>query len=771
MTTYYGHTFPGDKTEARWQLMKVHALNVAKRAGENAAPFGESDRAERAGKLHDLGKYGVLFQRRLRNKESGLDHWSVGACLVKHAYRDAALTLVIQGHHIGLQQGDAQTLTELKLDALSQKHPLGLRLTEAPPDQADSKKLLRRLLADGIVLPPPSKSTIVAGETAADMLDTRMLFSALVDADYLDTEEAMRPDDRDARPENEPLDAARALVALEAKLEELGQNTDVPLQTRELRADLMRACRAAGEADERLWTLTAPTGSGKTLAMLLFALTRAARLQATNAPVRRIVVVLPFLSILDQTVDEYRKLFEAAGFGEHFVLEHHSLAGIRTDETKGGQNDGEATQPGAEARLFVQNWDAPIVITTSVQLLESLHANRPGACRKLHRLAHSIVLMDEVQTLPAALAVPTLKTLARLSSEKYGATVVMATATQPAFDTLSDKVSETGNDGWQPREMAPADLHLFERARRVEPVWKLDAPTPWATVQDWIRAEPQVLCIVNMRKHALELARALDGTPGLKHLSTYLCPAHRRVILKDIRVALDKEQEVRVVATQCVEAGVDLDFPKVFRALGPLDSIAQAAGRCNRHKKRASGELRVFIAEQLEGGRLYPTDAYGRAAQVALSMYRQGGLDLDDPEIFRQFYKRLWCYEDTDMEDLREAIQRQDYPEVSRLYRLIPDDSLNVVVPYGAGRELIWEARQEGITVHWMRRAQPYTVSVFRPANGVLPPHLEPVNFRPKGGAPPQPAADWYLAHEGSYDETRFGYLPDGGNADPLTNY
>ncbi|WP_424950346.1 CRISPR-associated endonuclease Cas3'' [Deinococcus sp.] len=766
MTIYYGHTYPGDRIGTRWQLMKDHALNVARRARENAEPFGEGERAERAGKLHDLGKYGELFQGRLRGEGSGLDHWSVGACFVKQVYRDAGLTLVIQGHHVGLQPGDAQTLNDLKLDALVQEHPLGLRLTEAPPDEANSKKLLTRLLADGISLPAAPKISLLPGQTAADMLDTRMLFSSLVDADYLDTEEAMRPDDRDERPINETLDAVRALAALETKLGMLGQNSDVPLVTRELRADLMQVCREAGQADERLWTLTAPTGSGKTLAMLLFALTRAARMQATGRPVRRIVVVLPFLSILDQTVDEYRKLFGAAGFGKDFVLEHHSLAGIRTDETRGGQADGEADQPGWEARQFVQNWDAPVVITTSVQLLESLHANRPGACRKLHRLAHSIILMDEVQTLPAALAVPTLKTLARLSSEKYGAVVVMATATQPAFDTLSEAVRESGNDGWQPREMAPASLNLFGRARRVNPVWKLDAPTPWTTAQSWIREETQVLCIVNMRKHALELARALEAEPGLKHLSTYLCPAHRRLILKDIRAALEDKQEVRVVATQCVEAGVDLDFPKVFRALGPLDSIAQAAGRCNRHKKLESGELRVFLPEEEK----YPTPAYRRAAQIALSMYRQGGLDLDAPTTFRRFYEWLWRYEDTDLEELRDAVRRQDYPEVSRLYRLIPSDSLNVVVPYEQGRKLIWEARQEGITVDWMRRVQPYTVSVFRPASGVLPIHLEPVNFRPRGGAP-QPAADWYLAHEGSYDEHRFGYLPDGGSADPSTSY
>lgn len=768
MTIYYGHTYPNDTTRQRWQHMKDHAAKVAGRASADAAYFGEHERAELAGKLHDLGKWGTLFQRRLEGQESGLDHWSVGACCAKQAFKDAGLTLVIQGHHIGLQAGDADTLRELTLDNLKNNHPLELRLTEPAPDQTNIGKLVRRLLADGLPLPDPIGGALRPGESAADMLDTRMLFSALVDADYLDTEEAMRPDDVPARPEGERLDAARALAALENYLAALGKNSDLPAATLALRADLMNACRAAGLNDERLWTLTAPTGSGKTLAMLLFALTRAAKMQASGRPVRRIVVVLPFLSILDQTVEEYRQLFTTEKYGRDFVLEHHSLAGIRTSDTQHGQNDGEAAQPGSQARLLAQNWDAPIVITTSVQLLESLHANKPGACRKLHRLAGSLILLDEVQTLPAALAVPTLKTLSRLTNDKYGAVVVMATATQPAFGTLSERVRETGNDGWQPREMAPRELRLFERSKRVTPVWHLETPVSWDTVQGWIREEPQVLCIVNMRKHALELAKALEGEEGVRHISTSLCPAHRREIMREIRAALRDGQPMRVVATQCVEAGVDLDFPKVFRALGPLDSVAQAAGRCNRHNKRASGELRVFLPETEK----YPTDAYRKAAQVALTMYREGGLNLDDPDTYHRFYERFWRYEVTELEELRDAIQQQNYPKVAELYRLIPNDSVNVVVPYGDGLALMQEARQQGITREWMRRAQLYTVSVFRRRDGTLPPHLEPLNFRPRGGGAPQEAPDWFICpHQEAYDAKLFGFLPDGGEADPFTKF
>ncbi|GMA15577.1 CRISPR-associated endonuclease Cas3'' [Deinococcus metallilatus] len=768
MTMYYGHTFKGDKTKQRWQTMREHALNVAGRACEHAEAFGEKKRAHLAGLLHDLGKYGDLFQRRLEGEGSGFDHWSAGACFAKQIYKDGALALVIQGHHIGLQKGDGDTLDELAIARLQTHHPLELRLTET-----DLKLLASRLLADVETLPPGAgrQAKLNIPQGAADMLDTRMLFSALVDADYLDTEQAMREDGAPPRPHGPSLDAVRALAALERHLATLNADERVPEPTRTLRTDLMNACHASGERDGRLWTLTAPTGSGKTLAMLRFALTRAVREQNAGRPLRRIVVVLPFLSILDQTVQTYREIFSEAEFGPHFVLEHHSLTGTRTDPGQDGRDDGEGANNRREAQLLTQNWDAPIVITTSVQLLESLHANRPGACRKLHRLAGSALLLDEVQTLPAALAVPTLKTLSRLASEKYGAVVVMATATQPAFDTLDEKVrqSEPEGAGWQPQEMAPPELRLFERSRRVRPVWNLDTPTTWEEVCDWVKAEPQVLCIVNMKAHALELVKALQaqGVRHLKHISTSLCPAHRRKVLDEVRQALRPEREgggqpCRVIATQCVEAGVDLDFPKVFRALAPLDAIAQAAGRCNRHARRPEGELRVFLPEKER----YPTSTYGRAAQAARNMWNAGGLDLDDPGTFRRFYAQLWQYEKTEQEELARAIQVQDYPEVARLYRLIPDDSVNVVVPYGEGLALAEEAMRDGITVEWMRRAQPFTVSVFRRRDGTLPPHCEPVNFRPRKGGQPQPAEDWFICrHTKAYDEL-FGFLPDGGGAD-----
>ena len=750
-TIYYGHTHKlGDKfTKAHWQTLRDHAYNVALRAGTHANLFGETERAFLMGVLHDLGKYGDSFQRRLEGEGSGLDHWSIGAIFAKAHLRDAQLTLSIQGHHVGLQKGDKATLDDLNVKNLKAKHPLELHLTEP-----DLNVLLPRLLADGFTLTPIQGQGI--GESAAAMLDTRMLFSSLVDADYLDTEAAMRMPDAPERPAGLGLDAAKALEALEKRLAELGQNPNIPVSTRQMRRDLMDACQAAGEQPGRRWTLTAPTGGGKTLAMLRFALTRAVR----DDRIRRVVVVLPFLSILDQTVDEYRRVFPAAEFGDQFVLEHHSLAGTqKTDD------DGQDEQR-REARFLTQNWDAPIIVTTSVQLLESLHAAHPGTCRKLHCLAGSVVLLDEVQTLPTALAVTTLKTLSRLATEKYGAVVVMATATQPAFDTLHEAIrqDEPEDGGWQPQEIAPPSLDLFERAKRVRPSWKLEAATAWDEVEGWLRQAPQALCIVNLKAHALELAKRLEGVEGLSHLSTSLCPAHRREVLKVVQRCLETDRACRVVATQCVEAGVDLDFPLVMRALAPLDSIAQAAGRCNRHAKQPFGELRVFLPEEEK----YPGEAYKRAAQLARSMWKEGALDLDDVQTFRRFYQRLWKYQATDAMPLKEAIERQDYPEVARLYRLIPKAAVNVVMPYGDGPALMDEAAQEGIGALWMRRAQPYTVSVFPDRHGNLPAHCEPINYR-RRGKDLKEAEDWRICrHPEAYDKNLFGYLPDGGGADPF---
>jgi CRISPR-associated endonuclease/helicase Cas3 len=701
--------------------MLEHASEVSRIAGENASAFGESQRAELMGKLHDLGKYGDLFQRRLRGEESGLDHWTAGTYVALMTYRFPDVALCIQGHHIGLQRGDKDSLETV---FEKQPNPEHLRLTD------ENFALLRTRLENDVgALPLSSDTRMHIPSSASAMLDTRMMFSALVDADFLDTERTMnRGNDAFVpRPKAPGLQAKRALSLLEARLSELNADTRIPQNTRELRRSLADTALVSASSPARLFTLTAPTGTGKTLAMLRFALARA----AADERVRRIILVLPFLTILDQTVDVYRALF--AELGAHYILEHHSLVGTRAETGGSAVSDG-VKRSDKQQRLLMENWDAPIVITTSVQFLESLHANRTSACRKLHNIAGSIVLFDEVQSLPLNLAVPTLKTLSRLASDKYGCSVVFSTATQPAFDTLHPKIleGEPQSAGWQPVEIVTDHAALFQRAKRVEVTWKTRSPSPWSEVLHWLEEDRQALCIVNLKRHASALAkRALEANlEGVYHLSTALCPQHRRELLKRIIADLKAGNACRVIATQCVEAGVDLDFPKVYRALAGLDAIAQAAGRCNRNAARPQkGQLTVFVPEEEN----YPSKTYRQAAELTrvLLAERTEGLDLDDPTTYRQFYRSLYTLTSTSDAELEGFITSQNYLDFAARYRLIENDAVNVVVPYNeAALELMQEGRQLGITPDWMRRVRGYTVSYFLKKNAPVPVFLEPIKFR-----------------------------------------
>jgi CRISPR-associated helicase Cas3/CRISPR-associated endonuclease Cas3-HD len=744
---YYAHTHDNP---ALWQPLREHASEVARLASARAGFFGEAESARVAGLFHDIGKYGDLFQRRLRGEEKGLDHWSAGADIALRDYQNVYLAAAIQGHHIGLQGTSRDACQEMLLKNLQSHHPLGLRLTET-----DTGLLKRRLAADLGTLPDAEGIKRRVKEGAASMLDTRMLFSALVDADYLDTERAMHQGDPNwlPRPVAPPLQAGAALELVDAYLGELQGDPKIPAKTRAVRRQLADLCLEASRWPEHIFTLTAPTGSGKTLAMLRFALAR-----ATHDPkVRRIIVVLPFLSILDQTVGTYRQVL--GRLGEHYILEHHSLDTQADHLSK--ENVPEYTR---EQHLLAENWEAPVIITTSVQFLESLHASRPSVCRKLHNIAGSVVLFDEVQTLPAKLAIPTLKTLSHLATDKYGCTVVFSTATQPAFSALDPLIQqgEPPGHGWRPRELVPDHRALFTQLKRVKADWRLEQAASWEEVLSWIKASEQALCIVNLKRHASQLTLLAQqaGLEGLYHLSTALCPAHRRRQLDRIRRALAAGEPCRVLATQCVEAGVDLDFPKVFRALGPLDSVAQASGRCNRNGLlEGGGELVVFKPEEQR----YPSKAYQQAAEVAQNLVRAlGSLDLDDPQTYQSYYAQLYTLARLEDEKIAESMKAQNFSKLSEQYRLIEQRAVNVVVPYDGAAEALMAEGLQGIHAGWIRRARQYSVPLYLGKKS--PSYLETLFFRgPRG----QQAEDWYLCQKEdpftlrSYYDPMLGLLPE----------
>jgi CRISPR-associated endonuclease/helicase Cas3 len=771
-TEWYGHSA---NNLGQWQTMRNHIdetlpdgsrVGVAAYAQNFATAFGMGERAYTMGVLHDLGKYAPRFQDRLQGMGSGLDHWSAGAWVALTKQKDPAMALAIQGHHIGLQKGDMVSLKGLKPETLATSHPLELKLTET-----DTDLLCTRLLEDGFSLPAASQAFPLRN-TASAMLETRMLYSALVDADFLDTERHMTAGDdtRVSRPKTPLLQARRAQEILEAEIARLSQDGKIPQKIRDLRLSLANAVIEQSQTDAYLYTLTAPTGTGKTLAMLRFALARACR----DTRIQRIIIVLPYLTLLNQTVGIYRKLFQE--FGEHYILEHHSLTGIRTQETKESTQKEKDEQSNADKarRLLTENWDAPIIITTNVQFLESLFSSRSSGCRKLHNIAGSVVLFDEVQTLPLPLIVPTLKTLSRLACSEYACNVVFSTATQPAFPTLHAKVLEKNpqtevleNLGWQPTELVGNTEELYKQARRVVADWSLARdPQPFDAIAEKITNDSQALCIVNLKRHAKELAEQLPKK-GLFHLSTALCPAHRNMVLEKIREALETGQDCRLVATQCVEAGVDLDFPRAYRSMGPLEAIVQAAGRCNRSgKEGVIGQLFVFLPEDER----YPSDtAYRQAAQLTkILLNEKGDLDINDPLLFQEYFRRLYDLgqlENKKNKDLENAIERQDYVEVAKLYRLIEQDTVNIVVPYDKYAEtLMEEVRQYGVTRNWIRQVRPYTVSVYRDKNGNIPSFLETTflyDYK-KRTITQDRSNEWFLCGlERYYDKEFYGLVLD----------
>ncbi|MEO5352188.1 MAG: CRISPR-associated helicase Cas3' [Magnetococcus sp. XQGC-1] len=691
----------------RWHFLAAHLGSVAERAQAFAQGLPWEGEAGLAGLYHDLGKYGDLFQARLRGEGRGLDHWSAGAWTVLLAHRSIAAALAIQGHHIGLQQGDLHSLKQLDLGRLARDHPLGKRLTAS-----GHAELKERLRLDGLSpVAPVALPNATPAVTLARMLEVRLLFSALVDADFLDTEAHFQGDARGKRERlgGPLLEPERALAGVLAHLESLRAGSVAHSQVAAVRDSLLTDCLRSAEAEPGLFTLTAPTGSGKTLAMLAFALRHAVR-----HGLRRVVVVIPYLSIIEQTVAIYREILSPI-FGGEYVLEDHSLADRGQEEN---QEDAEGTSAALSAArrrgLLAENWDAPLVVTTSVQLLESLFSNRASTCRKLHRLTKSVILFDEVQTLPAALAVPTLTTLAHLV-RAGGGTLLFATATQPAFDSFDEQVRAGCPSGWRPCPVVEDPHRLFVALQRVEVTWRSpDQPLAWEILAAELRHHPQVLCIVNLKRHARALSALLLGEHTF-HLSTNLCPAHRKEVLAEVRSRLKQGLPVLLVATQCVEAGVDLDFPVVFRAMAPLEAIIQAAGRCNREGRLARGRMEIFVPEDEK----YPLGGgYAQAASMTKVLLKEKGelcMTIDDPDFIREYYRRLYNLSDPAnsgrTKALMNMVEAGSFPEVAKAYRLIDQDTINVVVPY----KTILSMPDSGLNREWIRQMRPLTIGLHRP--------------------------------------------------------
>ncbi len=647
-----------------------HLRRTAELAAAFAAPFGGAELAQAAGLLHDLGKASPAFQSYLLEAERGLgpshgpDHKAAGAVLAAQLGLDP-LALLVQGHHGGLRdRSDAAVWLRTHLRSEEVR-----RTMENLPAELD--QLLR--------FDPPSVPNLDRREAE---LFLRMLFSALVDADFLDTEAHFAPETaaERARPMPGP---AQLLERLEDHLRRL--EAGVPLTpVNRARAEIHAACLAAAELPPGLFRLAVPTGGGKTLAGMAFALKH-----ALEHGMRRVIVAVPFTSVTEQTADVHRKVW-----GPDPVLEHHSAL---------DPEDLPDPRRRLWMRLAAENWEAPIVVTTTVQLFESLFGRTTSRTRKLHNLARSVILIDEAQALPVGLMRPIVEML-RLLCACYGCSVVLSTATQP--------VADVPGLGWlgEGRDLVPEPRRFFDRLRRVE----------WVTVDERWSAErvaaeaarsPQALVVLNTRRGAM---RQLDrcGREAL-HLSTLLCGAHRRRVLEEVRRRLGQGEPCLLVTTQVIEAGVDVDFPLVLRAVAPFDSVVQAGGRCNREGRLERGRTVVFVPEE---DRL-PPGAYRAGAEITAGMLRRPGLDFDDPGAAGAYFHQLYGLLDTDERRVLEAQRDLAYERVAERFRMIPDAGEPVVVPYGPEADrlhgLLASASNPGEARDTLRRLQPYLVELW----------------------------------------------------------
>lgn len=723
MGEYYAHSGPTrseDPSDRRgWQLLRDHLRGVARlarRFAEEARPgdVAFSQGAQVAGLLHDLGKYRREFQdllRGLRCKGESTRHKQFGAAHAA-ALRRIDLAFAILGHHGGLPNhadlaesvtGARELLPSLWSIAVSDCPEVSTPISEW-------EKSVSRLGAD---------------------LSIRLLFSCLVDADWLDTSAHEAACTGRLSWQAPPdLDAAGLLARVRAYIDGKAA-TCRDARIAAIRAEVLEAAiHAAGQAIG-LFTMTVPTGGGKTLSSLAFALEHAQR-----HALRRIIYVAPYLSIIEQNARVFR---EALGdVSEELILEHHSMAEPRS--TSRDEKDGAESEA---AQRLAENWESPVVLTTSVQFYETLFSNEPGRCRKLHSMARSVVILDECQTLPPGLTAPTCQMLQQVS-EYLGCSMILCTATQPAWKK-DPRLLPEGLDGV--REIVPASLDLFTRLKRVRVTWlKPDAePMTWAAVAAKMLDRPRVLCVVNTKKAARELYAELHraGADSVFHLSTSMCPAHRLQVLDRVRALLGEGRPCHLVSTQLIEAGVDVDFPLLLREIAPLEAIVQAAGRCNREgllnqgDGHPGGEVVVFRTMEAK----LPPDAWYRNGTAVVEqdfLRNRREPDIHSPADLAEYYRRLYPTGNLDQKQIVGLRKKLCFADVGKEYRLIDEATTALVVMrWSAARDAVESLLSEIRTSRSRgayRRLQRYSVNVYEHelrqlAGSVVMDHLPGINL------------------------------------------
>jgi CRISPR-associated endonuclease/helicase Cas3 len=681
---FYAHSIEGRPIDD-WHRLEEHLKGTAELAASFAVEFGCGEWGRIAGLWHDLGKYSEDFQKMLlasadahiETKLGRVDHSTAGAIYAIEKFNKAGRILgyPIAGHHAGLadwqtaEAGNKSLIHRFQNDELLKK-----ALASEIPAEIIGQSL------------PRQKFKTKEGHA----LWIRMLYSCLVDADFLDTEAFLEPEKSQSR--KGYLSINELLLIFEAYMTKK-QIGAAPTFVNKQRAEILKQCFAKSAHAPAIFTLTVPTGGGKTLSSMAFALYHAVKHNK-----RRIIYVIPYTSIIEQNADQFRQIFGDA------VIEHHSNVDVSDEKSET-----------LRSRLACENWDAPVIVTTSVQFFESLFSNRSSRCRKLHNIVNSVVVLDEVQLLPPEFLNPILHTIKELY-QSYGVTFVLSTATQPAF-TPHKSVDYRFEGLADTVEIIKNPLSLYKTFKRV----KVDVPDdlmtlrPWENLASELSQHSSVLCIVNRRDDCRTLYELMPE--GTFHLSALMCGAHRSKVIEKIKKQLGEKIPTRVISTQLVEAGVDLDFPVVYRALAGLDSIAQAAGRCNREGLLEKGQVVIFVPPSM-----FPIGYLKQAGEIGRQLLAEKRDDHLAPERFEQFFKQLYWIQGNNLDkngilkDLSpDSELRFSFLSAAQKFKLIDNKQYApVIVRYEEGEDLIWLVKKRGPERWLMRRLQRYVINLPR---------------------------------------------------------
>lgn len=689
MQHFYAHSGRNaDKSD--WQTLQDHLQVVANLAKHNARYFGAQELAYLAGLLHDLGKYTPEFQARLEGSPRKVDHATAGAKIAGEILPEPWFKLIgyaIAGHHAGLangiNEGDGRSTLEARLKQAF--GPLDNKVWKDELTLPEVNQLSPKLI--------PSPDVSVHGFQYAFLI--RMIFSCLVDADFIDTDKFYKQLEGKLWLRGQYPDLPALKKVFDRFLEDKTKNSK-PTKVNQLRLEILNTARQRAKLPPGLFTLTVPTGGGKTFSSMAFALDH-----AILHGMRRVIYVIPFTSIIEQNAKVFREAF--GELGDSSVLEHHSNFDDRHIKN-------EETQD--KLKLAMENWDMPVVVTTAVQFFESLFADRPSRCRKLHNISGSVIILDEAQTLPLKFLKPVMAVIDELA-RNYGCSIVLCTATQPAL--CEPEFTKGFSDV---REIAPDPERLFRELSLVSVTHLGDLTDE--EVLERITGNHQILTIVNNRRHAQTLFHSLkeNQIEGVFHLTTLMCAAHRVQTLTTIRERLKNNQTCRVISTSLIEAGVDVDFPCVMRAEAGLDSIAQAAGRCNRERLKTKEESHVWVFKSPDWN--IPPELDSLAAGMRTVFRRDYDNLLGQDAIKAYFSEVYWRKGDElDQKDLMKTHQDHapkltfPFQTIAKEFRMIESFMQPIFIAFDDEAKALLQALAYTDEVgKLLRKLQPYIVQI-----------------------------------------------------------